>query len=164
MRSSLRWARRHPLGLTCLVTLLTLAGSPTPASAQGGGGSGGSGGSGYKIIINPASSMSVVSRKELAAVYLKKTAKWRDGTPAVPVDLSEDAPARSGFSRDVLGKPTQAVKAYWNQQIFSGRSAPPAEKRSDADVVAFVRSTPGAVGYVSASTPTPGVKLLAVRS
>jgi ABC-type phosphate transport system substrate-binding protein len=158
MQSSREWARRRALGLTCLTTLLALAGAPAAASAQG------SGASGYKIIINSASSVSVVSRKELAGVYLKKTAKWRDGTLAVPVDLPEDAPARAGFSRDVLGKPTQAVKAYWNQQIFSGRSAPPAEKRSDADVVAFVRSTPGAVGYVSASTPTPGVKLLAVRS
>jgi hypothetical protein len=42
-----------------------------------------------------------------------------------------------------------AVESYWQQAIFSGRSVPPLEKASDAEVLAFVRANPGAVGYVS---------------
>ena len=35
---------------------------------------------------------------------------------------------------------------------------PPARKGSDAEVIEFVRATPGAVGYVS--RPWPGFKVL----
>jgi hypothetical protein len=55
------------------------------------------------------------------------------------------------------------VKTYWQQQIFAGRSSPPAEKSSDADIVAFVAATTGAVGYVSQTAPVgDGVRVLTV--
>ena len=75
----------------------------------------------------------------------------------------ETSPVRDSFSREVLGKSVPAVEQYWTQAIFSGRAVPPVEKRTDADVLAYVRETPGAIGYVSASTPTEGVKRLALR-
>jgi len=46
--------------------------------------------------------------------------------------------------------------------IFSGKGIPPPEKPYDADVVAFVRETPGAVGYVSSGADTSSVKVVAV--
>ena len=70
------------------------------------------------------------------------------------------APAREAFSKKVLGRSTTAVLAYWNQMVFSGRNVPPATRPSEADVVAFVRSTPGAIGYVSESTPASGVAVV----
>jgi ABC-type phosphate transport system substrate-binding protein len=152
MRSSSSWARRGaPATLFLFLALTVGAGT---ASAQ----------SAYKVIVNPASTVSTVTKVELSALFLKKTARWADGTPAAPVDLPDNADARAQFSRDVLGKPASAIRAYWNQMIFSGRNVPPALKDSEADVVAYVRSTPGAVGYVKADTATPGVKVVAVRS
>ena len=74
----------------------------------------------------------------------------------MPVDLSESAPAREAFSTAVHHKPVKAVRAYWQQQIFSGRDVPPPEKTSDEQVIAFVRATPGAIGYVSAAAPLTG--------
>jgi ABC-type phosphate transport system substrate-binding protein len=55
------------------------------------------------------------------------------------------------------------VKSYWQQQIFSGRDVPPPEKQTENDVVAFVRSNPGAIGYVSKGVDIGrGVKALSV--
>lgn len=45
--------------------------------------------------------------------------------------------------------------AFLQQQIFSGRATPPAELASDAEVIAFVARTPGAIGYVSAGATLP---------
>ena len=58
---------------------------------------------------------------------------------------------------------TAAVKSYWNQQIFSGRDVPPVEKKSDAEVLTFVRSTPGAIGYVSDAAAVDGVRVVTVN-
>lgn len=162
MRSILAGARRRAPGstaftlaaTTAVVALTALALSAAPAAAQ----------DAYKVIVNPASPVSAVTKAELSAVFLKKTATWSNGVPATPVDLPEDAEVRAAFSRQVLGKSTSAVRAYWNMMVFAGRNVPPTQKNTDADVVEYVRSTPGAVGYVAPGAATPGVKVVQVRS
>ena len=118
----------------------------------------------YKVIINASNPVTWVKKSELAAMFLKKADSWATGALVVPVDQPERAAVRQSFSRDVIGKPPAAVKSYWNQLVFSGRSVPPPEKLTDAEVILFVKSTPSAVGYVSATTKTKGVKVLLVRS
>ena len=118
----------------------------------------------YKVIINARNPVTSISKSELAAMFLKKADSWSTGALVVPVDQAERAPVRQSFSRDVIGKPPAAVKSYWNQLVFSGRNVPPPEKLSDAEVILFVKSTPSAVGYVSATAQTKGVKVLMVGS
>jgi ABC-type phosphate transport system substrate-binding protein len=117
----------------------------------------------FKVVVHPAHSPATVDRKTLAEVFLKKAAKWADGTAATPVDQVDRSDVRQAFSREVLGKSVSAVKNYWQQAIFSGRGVPPVEKKTDLDVIVFVQSTPGAVGYVSATAPTGKAKVLQVE-
>jgi hypothetical protein len=63
----------------------------------------------------------------------------------------------------VLSKSVSSIKAYWQQQIFSGRDVPPPEKQSEAEVLEFVRSNATAIGYVSPVAVLPrGVRVLTV--
>jgi ABC-type phosphate transport system substrate-binding protein len=94
---------------------------------------------------------------------MKKVTAWPDGTPVVAVDQDRTAPVRAAFSKDVHKKEADAVAAYWATLVYSGREVPPPIKRSDEDVLEFVRRTPGAVGYVSAGAPLQGVKPVALR-
>jgi ABC-type phosphate transport system substrate-binding protein len=105
----------------------------------------------FKVVINVANATSALSRDEVARIFLKKIPTWPGGQTAQPVDQSKDSAVRKAFSKTVLGKEVEDVEAYWQQSIFSGRAVPPPEKASDADVLAFVRSNPNAVGYVSGS-------------
>lgn len=118
---------------------------------------------GFKLVVHNDVHMDTLAKKAVSDLFLKRTAKWESGQPVVPVDQIEHTPIREEFSRAVHGKPTAAVKSYWNQQIFSGREVPPVEKQSDADVLKFVRSTPGAIGYVSDGSPTDGVRVIRVE-
>src|SRR5204863_1356169 len=119
--------------------------------------------SSFKVIVNNAVHVDALSKKEVADLFMKRTPKWSNGTPVTAVDQSDRAPVREEFSRAVHGKPTAAVKSYWQQQIFSGREVPPVEKSSDADVVTLVRANAGAIGYVDAGTDTSGVKVVNVQ-
>jgi ABC-type phosphate transport system substrate-binding protein len=118
---------------------------------------------GYKVIVNSANGTSSLPKKELSQLFMKKTPKWSDATPVVAVDQTEKAAARERFTQEVHGKSVAAVKSYWQQQIFSGREVPPVEKSSDAQVVAFVKQNAGAIGYVSDSADTGGVKVIDVK-
>jgi hypothetical protein len=62
----------------------------------------------------------------------------------------------------VLRKSVEAVKAYWQQRIFSGRDVPPPQFDRDDRVVAYVLEHEGAVGYVSGDTDLRGSKVVPI--
>jgi len=120
--------------------------------------------SGFKVVVHPSNPTSSLSRDQVARLFLKKTGAWSNGRAVVPVDLVESAPVRSAFSRLVLGKSVAEVKAYWQQQIFSGRAVPPVEKGSDAQVVRFVADNELAVGYVSEGAAVGDLKVVRISN
>jgi ABC-type phosphate transport system substrate-binding protein len=117
----------------------------------------------YKLIVNNSVSVNSLSKKAVSDLFLKKSTKWESGAAVTPVDQLDSSNTREGFSKAVHGKTAAAVKSYWNQQIFSGRDVPPVEKKSDAEVLAFVRSTTGAIGYVSEAASAEGVRVVTVN-
>jgi ABC-type phosphate transport system substrate-binding protein len=135
---------RHAL-LATAIAAGAFVGAPVRATAQGT--------PGYLVIVNAANSASTLPRGEVAALFLKQVTTWPDGTPVAVVDLGDRSPVRAAFSRSVIGRPVQAVRNYWQQQVFGGRSVPPTQRASDVEVVAYVRENPNAIGYVAPSTP-----------
>jgi periplasmic binding family protein len=115
----------------------------------------------FVVIVHPANEIATISRKHLADLFLKKVTHWPDGTAVHPVEPPEASLARAYFLSDVMGgRSAFAMKTFWNRRVLSGREVPPIEKGSEDEVVAFVRATPGAVGYVLATTPPTGVRIV----
>jgi len=119
--------------------LLQLLAMQQPAAAQ----------QGFVVIVHPSNPVSSQSADELSRIFLKKTAKWENGARVEPVDLAASSAVRARFSQMVHGKGTAAISAYWQKMIFSGREVPPAELGTAAEVIAFVASHRGGVGYVA---------------
>jgi ABC-type phosphate transport system substrate-binding protein len=117
----------------------------------------------YRVVVNRENPETVLDRKFVADVFLKKTTRWSDGTLVRPADLSASAAARQHFSDNVLGRSVSAVKSYWEQAIFSGRDTPPPELDSDEAMVRFVAKHAGAIGYVSPNADVTTVKTVSVR-
>ena len=119
----------------------------------------------YVVVVNAANPVAGLSGEEISKLFLKKTTRWANGDDAVPVDLPEVAAPRTAFSRDVFHKSVEAIKAYWQSLLFSGRGVPPVELGSDDAVLAYVRANPGAIGYVSARAALgAGVRRLPVTN
>jgi ABC-type phosphate transport system substrate-binding protein len=144
-------ARRRLLRLALLVVL---ACSVTPAAAST---------DAYQVVVHPANSASTLERGFVMDAFLKKTSRWPDGAVIAPVDQRPDSPTRKAFSQGVLKRSVAAVRSYWTQRIFAGRDIPPPEVDSDARVVHFVASHPGAIGYVAVGTDIKGVKAIAIH-
>lgn len=111
----------------------------------------------FVVVVN-ASGPSTLSRDDVSRIFLKKSGQL------TAVDQSKDSRVRAAFSTAILGRPVSAITSYWQQQIFSGGDTPPSEKSSDADVLAYVRTNPKAIGYVSASADLgEGVRAVAIQ-
>jgi ABC-type phosphate transport system substrate-binding protein len=142
--------RRTPLLVA--VALVAVAVAARPASAQA-----------YKVIVNAANPVGELPADAVAKIFLKESTNFPGGAAATPVEPGKGSPARAEFAKDVLGKSVQQLDTYWQQQIFSGKDVPPASKSSDDDVIAFVKANPGAIGYVSGTAATAGVKVVTVK-
>jgi hypothetical protein len=117
----------------------------------------------YQIVCNPDNPTAMVERQFVQDTFLKKIRAWPTGDSTRPVDLAPSSPVRRHFSEEVLRRPVEAVRIFWQQRIFAGRDLPPPEVRNDDEVIKFVLRDRGAIGYVSGGAALNGVKVLNVR-
>ena len=136
--SAIRW-------LLCLAAVLLCTTFADAARAQ----------TTAQVIVHSANPVSTLSTIELEAMFLKRRDRWSHGVDVVPVDMPEHSPVREAFSQQVHQKATTAIEAFWQRQVFSGRGVPPVQRATPGDVIAFVGSNPGAVGYVSSDIALP---------
>lgn len=112
----------------------------------------------FRIIVHPDNPAMRLTSEEASRLFLKREARWPDGVAVEPVDLAGTNALRESFSVAVHGRSTARILAYWQQKVFSGELAPPPEVGNEDEVVQFVRSRRGAVGYISDGRPLEGVK------
>jgi ABC-type phosphate transport system substrate-binding protein len=117
----------------------------------------------YRMVVNQNNPVAALDRRFIEDAFLKKVTTWPDGDPIRPVDLAPSSPVRERFTDDILHRSLTAVRAYWQQRIFSGRDLPPPEMASEADVMKYVAKHEGGIGYVSGATALVGVKTVAIR-
>ncbi len=114
-----------------------------------------------KVISNNSIQANQISVRELKSVYLREKSSLNDGTHVEPV-LERNGAAHEIFLKLYLKQNSDDLQRYYQSLVFSGKGSMPKAVGTDADVVAYVARTKGAIGYVSAEANTPGVKMLAV--
>jgi TonB family protein len=114
-----------------------------------------------KVIANSTVKADSISAAELKSVFLEERSSLDDGTHVEPV-LKRGGPIHEAFLHAYLGRSDDDLQTYYRALVFTGRASMPRELGSDAEVVAYVARTRGAIGYVSADTNTEGVKTLAI--
>ena len=136
------------------IALLGLLAVATPGSAEGS----------FRVIANAELTGATIGKNRLSALFLNGAGRWgATGRQVVLVDQSLASPVRAAFSREILRMEPRSVLTYWNRRLVEGKGRPPKVKASDAEVIAFVASKPGGIGYVSATIELPpGVRVLKV--
>jgi ABC-type phosphate transport system substrate-binding protein len=114
---------------------------------------------GIAVIAHPSTKASI-NREDLMRLYMGKSKSLSDGSPVMALYLKEGLPVRRAFDSQVLNRQPAQVKAYWAQQIFTGRGTPPPERVTETAMLESVATTPGTIGFISASAVTPSVKVL----
>lgn len=100
------------------------------------------------VVASAQSPVTTLTRSELADIYLGRTHRFPDGSPATPVDQRENSLAYIAFYRHYLGQPPAQIKMHWSRLIFTGRGQPPRSLPDDRAVADFVTGHAGAIGYI----------------
>ena len=115
-----------------------------------------------KVIANPALHISEISVEQLRAIFLGTATSLKDTGPVQPV-LDKDGTNLSQFAAAYLGKTGTALETYYRSLLFTGKGSTPMSFASDAEVIAYVAKTRGAIGFVRETTPAEQVKTLKVK-
>jgi TonB family protein len=113
-----------------------------------------------KVIANPSVKVESISARELKSLYLGEKSSI-NGTHVEPV-IERRGPAHEAFLRDYLGQTDDELQKYYEALVFTGRGSMPKTVSSDAEVVAYVAKTRGAIGYVGTGASVEGVRTLAI--
>ena len=114
-------------------------------------------------VVSSKSPVTSLSSAQVADIFLGKASRFPDGTPATPIDLQEDSPARDKFYADYTGKSAAQVKQHWSKIIFTGRGQPPVQVASGAQAKKMIADNPSAIGYIERSLVDSSVRVLAAR-
>jgi len=114
-----------------------------------------------KVIANPGFAADVISPDELKRIYLREPSSLSNGAWVEPV-LRNSGAAQSIFLKRVLDMSDDSLQVYYETLVYTGKGSMPRAFASDQAVVAYVARTKDAIGYVSDTANTEGVKILAL--
>ena len=114
-------------------------------------------------VVSAKSPVASLSAAQVADIFLGKASRFPDGSPALPIDLQEDSPARERFYAQFTGKSPAQVKAHWSKIIFTGRGQPPMQAASGVQARKMIADNPNAIGYIDQSLVDGSVRVLAAR-
>lgn len=119
-------------------------------------------GTDLKVIANSSIKASQISSIELKGIFLVTKTSLAGDAHVEPV-LLKSGDGHETFVKLYTGKSAAALLTYYRSLVFTGKGEMPKMLASDEEVVAYVRKTKGAIGYVSAEASTEGVKTLEVK-
>lgn len=103
------------------------------------------------VIVNARSGVAAMTRGEVVNIFFGRYRQFFNGIEAEPVEMADGRPERARFYRGLVGKELSDIDAYWSRQVFSGRAKPPAQVNTPEELLKWVASHPGGIGFVELS-------------
>jgi hypothetical protein len=112
------------------------------------------------VVVNVRCGVAAMTRNEVVNLFFGRTRQFFNGVEAQPVDMVDSHPDRARFYNALLGKDLSEINAYWSRQVFSGRMQPPIKVGSSEEVMKWVVSHPGGIGFVDLSKADARVRVV----
>jgi hypothetical protein len=112
------------------------------------------------VVVNARCGVAAMTRNEVINIFFGRNRQYFNGIEVQPVDLTDTHPDRRRFYDLLVGKDLSEVNAYWSRQVFSGRMRPPAKASSSEEVLKWVMSHPGGIGFVDLAKADARVRVV----
>lgn len=100
------------------------------------------------VVVNARSGVERLSQDEVINIFLGRYRRLPNGAVAIPVDQPESSVLRAEFYRKLVNKELNEINAYWSRLVFSGKTSPPRQAVSAAEVVSMLSREPGGIAYI----------------
>jgi hypothetical protein len=76
-------------------------------------------------VVSAKCPVATLTRSQVLDIFLGRSARFPDGSVAIPVDQRDGSAARDEFYLAFAGKSAAQLDAHWSKVIFTGRAARP---------------------------------------
>ena len=112
------------------------------------------------VVVNARCGVAEMTRNEVINIFFGRNRQFFNGIEVQPVDMADGHPDRARFYTSLVGKDLSEVNAYWSRQVFSGRMQPPAKVGSPEEVLKWVASHSGGIGFIELSKADARVRVV----
>lgn len=113
------------------------------------------------FIVNPSSKIVSIDKKMIRDIFFGKIMQWPGGKE-IRFILLDDPQVHKDFLKYYIKKNPNQFRDYWKRMLYAGKGLLPQTLKKE-DVISFVASHEGAIGYVGEEPVTKNVKILKVR-
>ena len=111
------------------------------------------------VVINIDSPVNLLSRQEVADIFLGRTPFLPNMEKVIPLENLENSDAYRDFHANVTRKSLTQLNAYWARMVFAGRASPPQEM-SGLQAKKLVESNRNYIAYVDRSLLSNKMKVV----
>ncbi len=106
------------------------------------------------IIVNASNPVNTMGPEYVKNFWLRRfVRRWKENNKGIlPVDRRLRCAEQEIFYTHVLGMPIKSVESYLAARQYQNGDNPPEKFNSDAEIINYVGTEAGAIGYVSASS------------
>ena len=116
----------------------------------------------YVVIVNKDVSEDSFSRAELRSIFLGEKIKW-ENKKYIKVAIPLEGDAYREFLKDVVLKTPSQFDNHWMKQVYSGKASMPQSFAEISQLVDYVASHSGAIGFVAAGLTDKSVKTISIK-
>jgi hypothetical protein len=115
----------------------------------------------FQVVASKDVAADSISTDELKRIFM--LSKNSIGATKVTPVVQKAGAAHDAILKECLGMSPDELQTHYKSLVFTGKAVAPKAVASDAEVISFVAMSKNAVGYVSATAITMGVKKLEVK-
>lgn len=112
------------------------------------------------IVVIGNSNVPKMNVQTIQRIYMGKVLAV-EGIDVRPIALKRGDAVRNHFLQDMLKQDEDKYTAYWTVRSFVGKGIAPMELQGSANVIEYVKSTPGAIGYIEEANLKSGMNVVA---
>ena len=105
-------------------------------------------------IVSPQGTTGELSAAEFRRLVTGEKQRWNGGAKVSVALMKTTNPVGEATAQRVYRMTGNELNKYWLALVFQGRAKAPQFFASEADLAAYVRDTPGAIGILSQAAAT----------
>jgi hypothetical protein len=100
------------------------------------------------VVVGDQSPARSLTRREVVDLFMGRSRRFADGTPARAIDFPSGDPLRQQFFAALTGKSEAQIDAYWAQLVFAGRMSPLPRVVTTSELADRLRQEPQWVSFM----------------
>jgi ABC-type phosphate transport system substrate-binding protein len=114
------------------------------------------------LIAHPSVPAESIDDDGVKSFLLGTKTKWPNG-PVLKLAVLHSGSVHETVIKTFTNRTAEQFDKYWKKQVFTGQGIMPFIAKTEAEMLDYVASNPGAFGYISRSAATGAVKTVMVR-